>query len=32
MPSAALALATISEDDFQHRVVDKFLGIQKSLH
>jgi hypothetical protein len=31
MPSAASALAAIGEEDFQQRVVDKFLGIQKNL-
>ena len=31
MPAAASALAVISEDDFQQRVVDKFVGLQKGL-
>jgi hypothetical protein len=31
MPAAASALAVISEDDFQRRVVDKFVGLQKGL-
>jgi hypothetical protein len=30
MPVAALALAAISEDDLQRRVVHKFVGLQKS--
>lgn len=31
MPSTASALAAIGEDDFQQHVVNKFVGIQKSL-
>ena len=32
MLTAAPALAAISEEDFQQCIVNKFLGIQKSLH